>query len=160
MTRENAIEADIVRDYVSGIEESELKKHEPLLKLILCLKSGAKYPMVRLRDVCNYAKGKFPTEKTPEGHYPFVVTAEERKTAKEYQFDGKAVCIPLISSTGHGHASMKRIHYQEGKFALANLLFALFAKDETQLNMKYLYYILTPKLESARSFDESYCKVV
>ncbi len=42
---------------------------------------------------------------------------------------------------------MKRIHYHEGKFALANLMFALFAKDPTDLNMKYLYHVLTPRIE-------------
>lgn len=143
----NAIEADIVRQYLSNVEAGELQKHPALTKIDAILKSGAKYPLVSLKDYCHYEKGKFPTEATPEGPYPFVVTAEERKTANDFQFDGKAVCIPLISSTGHGHASMKRIHYQEGKFALANLLFALFPKDENVLNAKYLYYVLTPKLD-------------
>lgn len=41
---------------------------------------------------------------------------------------------------------MSRVHYQEGKFALANLLFALIPKDENELNAKYLYHVLTPKL--------------
>lgn len=144
---QNAIEADIVREYLSNIENKELKEYTFLLKIDTIFKSGAKYPMVKIKDVCSYEKGKFPTQKTPDGPYPFVVTAEKRKTSDEYQFDGKAVCVPLISSTGHGHASMKRIHYQEGKFALANLLFALFAKDESQLSMKYLYHILSPKLK-------------
>jgi len=143
----NAIEVDIVREYLSNVEAGELQKHPALAKIDAILKSGAKYPLVGLKDYCHYEKGKFPTEATPDGPYPFVVTAEERKTADDYQFDGKAVCVPLISSTGHGHASMKRIHYQEGKFALANLLFALFPKDENVLNAKYLYYVLTPKLE-------------
>jgi restriction endonuclease S subunit len=143
----NAIEADIVREYVPNIEAGELQKHPAVAKIDAILKSGAKYPLVSLKDYCDYEKGKFPTEATSEGPYPFVVTAEERKTADDFQFEGNAVCIPLISSTGHGHASMKRIHYQEGKFALANLLFALFSKDETVLNAKYLYYVLSPKLE-------------
>lgn len=144
---QNAIEADIVREYLAGIEPQTLKKYPALKTIDDIFKSGAKYPMVKLKDVCTYEKGKFPTEKTPSGPYPFVVTAAERRSADASQFEGNAVCIPLISSTGHGHASMNRIHYQEGKFALANLLFALFAKDETRLNMKYLYHILVPKLD-------------
>jgi len=48
------------------------------------------------------------------------------------------VCIPLISSTGHGHASLKRIHYQEGKFALGNLLIAALVKDRSLLSPEYL----------------------
>jgi type I restriction-modification system DNA methylase subunit/restriction endonuclease S subunit len=144
----NAIEADIVREYLSGITVEELQKYSELLKLDGILKSGAKYPLVTLKDYCHYEKGKFPTQATAEGLYPFVVTAKERKTADNYQLDTKAICIPLISSTGHGHASLKRIHYQEGKFALANLLFAAIPKDETVLNAKYLYHVLTPRLET------------
>jgi restriction endonuclease S subunit len=143
----NAIEADIVREYLANTVPDKLKIYPALKKIDEIFKSGAKYPMVKIKDICTYEKGKFPTQKTPKGPYPFVVTAEDRYTADEYQFDDEAVCIPLISSTGHGHASMKRIHYQEGKFTLANLLFALFAKDKSVLNMKYLYHILLPKLE-------------
>ena len=105
------------------------------------------HPRVRLRDLCTYEKGRFPTQATPEGPYTFIVTAEEQKTADDFQFDAEAVCIPLISSTGHGHASMKRIHYVNGQFALANLMFALFAKDSIKINMKFLYYFLSARLE-------------
>ncbi len=85
---------------------------------------------------------------TDAGHFPFVVTAAGRKTAPEYQFDTKAVCIPLISSKGHGAAALNRIHYQEGKFALANPLFAAIPNNpETELLPKYLYYILDRRRE-------------
>ena len=33
-------------------------------------------------------------------------------TGGTFQFDTQAVCIPLVSSTGHGHASLKNVHYQ------------------------------------------------
>ena len=48
--------------------------------------------------------------------------AEERKTADHWDLEGKAVCIPLVSSAGHGKADIKRLHYQEGKFALASTM--------------------------------------
>ena len=98
---------------------------------------------VQLGKVCKIVKGRFPTLKTPEGKYSFVVTAAERKTANNYQFDEEAVCIPLVSSTGHGHASLKRIHYQKGKFALANIMAALLPKNKDFLLPKYLYYYLS-----------------
>jgi restriction endonuclease S subunit len=50
--------------------------------------------------------------------------------------------VPLISSTGHGRASIKRIHYFSGKFALANLLAAVSPKTGEQVDAHYLYYIL------------------
>lgn len=98
---------------------------------------------VPLNTVCEVVKGKFPTLKTKGGKYPFVVTAEGRKDADSFQFDTEAVCVPLISSTGHGHADIKRIHYQEGKFALANIMAALISKDRKELEPKYLYYYLS-----------------
>lgn len=98
-----------------------------------------------LGEVCTLTRGRLPTEKTPPGDYPFVVTAEQRRTASEYQIEGEAVCIPTISSTGHGHASLKRIHYESGRFAVANLLVAAEVKPGVELNTKYLYLYLDHK---------------
>ncbi|MBK8340991.1 MAG: hypothetical protein IPK99_13755 [Flavobacteriales bacterium] len=70
-----------------------------------------------LGELCDVVKGTSPIMKTPPGSYPLVTTAEDFKTASEYQLEGSAVCIPLVSGTGHGHASMKRVHHVEGKFA-------------------------------------------
>lgn len=97
----------------------------------------------KLGDVCSIIKGTTGIQKAIAGEYPLVVTAETRSSCNEYQFDCKSVCIPLVSSTGHGHASLKRIHYQEGKFALGNILAAVIPNDENQLNAEYLYLYLT-----------------
>ena len=69
-----------------------------------------------------------------------VVTTTERKSCNEYQFDCPAVCIPLVSSRGHGIASLNHVYYQEGKFALGNILCAVIPKNKDFLNTKYLYY--------------------
>ncbi len=143
----NSLELDIARQFLSGLESEVLAAHPHLQTLNEIITTVAKHPRVKLKDLCSYEKGRFPTQATSEGLYPFVVTAADRKTADDYQCEGNAVCIPLISSSGHGKASMNRIHYQEGKFALANLMFALFANDPSELNMKYLYHVLTPKIE-------------
>jgi type I restriction enzyme S subunit len=71
----------------------------------------------KLGELCTLVKGTSPISKTRPGVYPLVTTGEEHKTADTFQFDAEAVCIPLISSTGHGHASLKWVHYQTGKFA-------------------------------------------
>ena len=63
-----------------------------------------------LGELCTLVKGTSPISKTPPGAYPLITTGEEHRTAESYQLDGEAVCIPLISSTGHGHASLKRVH--------------------------------------------------
>ena len=76
---------------------------------------------------CVWEKGE-GTRKIKPGPYTFVVTTAKRRTADSYQFDGEAICIPLISSTVHGHAAIHRIHFESGKFALANIVAALIIK--------------------------------
>lgn len=95
--------------------------------------------MYKLEDVCILEKGKTGIQKALPGEFPLVVTAEERLTSKTYQFDCEACCIPLVSSSGHGHASLKRVHYQSGKFALGNILCAVIPKDSSKLLAEYLY---------------------
>ena len=97
-------------------------------------------PRYELWQLCDVTKGVSPIQKTNPGQYPLVVTTAERKTSDEYQFDAKAVCIPLVSSRGHGVASLNHVYYQEGKFALGNILCALVPLDESKLIAKYLYY--------------------
>jgi len=91
-----------------------------------------------LGELCNLTKGTSAISKTRSGPYPLVTTGDEHKTADAFQFDEAAVCIPLISSTGHGHASLKRVHYQTGKFALANLLAAAIVKDPSVMSAAFL----------------------
>ena len=93
-----------------------------------------------LRQMCSVVKGKSPIQKTEPGIYPMVVTTAERKSSKEYQFDCDAVCIPLISSRGHGVASINHVYYQSSKFALGNILCAVIPNDSKKINAKYLYY--------------------
>ena len=103
---------------------------------------------VTLDKLCFFEKGKTGLAKAIPGDYPLVTTSAERKTNDFYQFDTKAVCIPLVSSTGHGHASLNYVHYQEGKFALGTILVALIPKDETILNAQFLHLYLLSLLKS------------
>ena len=95
---------------------------------------------IYIKDCCSVIKGKSPIQKTEPGEFPMVVTTSERKTSKEYQFDSKSVCIPLISSRGHGVASLNHVYYQEGKFALGNILCAVTPNNYNEVCSKYLYY--------------------
>jgi restriction endonuclease S subunit len=58
------------------------------------------------------------------------------------------VIIPLVSSTGHGHASIKRLHHARGAFAVGTILAVVFPKDEAKNSSKFLYeYLMTYKEE-------------
>lgn len=101
-----------------------------------------KYESKSIGELCNVIKGNTGIKQAIDGPYPLVTTSEERGTHNEYQFENEAVCIPLVSSSGHGHASLKRVHYQDGKFALGSILAAVIPKDNTIISVKYLYYYL------------------
>lgn len=96
----------------------------------------------RLGNICTITKGQTGIMKAIPGQYPLVVLGDEIKWHNEYQFDSNAVIVQLISSTGHGHASMKRVQYIEGKFALGNILCALIPNNPDTLIAKYLYIYL------------------
>jgi len=96
-----------------------------------------------LKELCEFEKGSTGLAKAEPGDYPLVTTGAERKSCNTYQFDTKAVCIPLVSSSGHGHASLKNVHYEEGKFALGSILVALTSKDDNKLDIQFLHLYLS-----------------
>lgn len=106
------------------------------------IKLNDKYEYHKLEDLCTVEKGSISASTKSEGDFKFVTTAEEFKRCKDYVYDDEAVCIPLVSSTGHGHASIKRLHYVSGKFSVATIMEVLRVKDKSKLNTKYLYYML------------------
>lgn len=96
----------------------------------------------KIGDICIIEKGVTGLAKAKPGNYPLVTTGAGRKTSTDYQFNAKAVCIPLVSSTGHGKKSLNYVHYQEGKFALGSILAAIIPKDDKELNTRYLHAYL------------------
>ena len=101
-----------------------------------------RYTKQKLGDICRIEKGRTGIASAVPGEYPLVVTAEERKTCGEYQFDCEAVCIPLVSSSGHGKKSLKNVHYQSGKFALGSILCAVIPNNPQKVNARYLHQYL------------------
>ncbi|MBQ6578535.1 MAG: restriction endonuclease subunit S [Bacteroidales bacterium] len=102
----------------------------------------------RIEDCCVLAKGATPIQKAIPGEYPLVVTTSTRRTSATYQFTEPTVCIPLVSSRGHGVASLNSVYYQEGEFALGNILCGVTPKNHKELNAKYLYYYINYKKDS------------
>ncbi len=94
---------------------------------------------ITLGDIRFIEKGKVGIQAAVPGDYPLVTTGAERGSHNEYHFESEAVCIPLVSATGHGHASIKRIHFEGGKFCVGNILCACIPKDYNQTSAKFLH---------------------
>jgi len=103
----------------------------------------AEWKKIKIDKLCTIVKGQAGLAKATSGQYPLVTTGYKKKTCNEYQFNAKAVCIPLVSSTGHGKKTLNYVHYQEGKFALGTILAAVIPKDDEELDAKYLHLYLT-----------------
>lgn len=109
------------------------------------LQFSATTQYIKIGECCVIKKGLTPIKKATPGEYPLVATTEERQSSSEYQFDCDAVCVPLISSRGHGVASIDRIYFQDGKFALGNILCAIIPSDSSFLSAKFLRHYLFAK---------------
>ncbi len=92
----------------------------------------------RVGELCEIKKGLSSNVAAQTGDFVLVVPAEGRKTADHWDFVG----IPLMCSSGHGKAEIKRIHYQEGKFGLATIICALFVKNTAELRPRFLLLFL------------------
>ena len=146
----------ILEDYRAYYDGRGLSRHSwmaPRAEVLTngCNLTGSRFRPVAVTDgrrvatlgaVCTITRGLSSSTTTPPGPYPLILTAAEPKSSATYQFDASAVCVPLISSTGHGKATLNRLHFAAGKFALANLLVALQPAGDTALDSKFLYYVL------------------
>lgn len=99
-----------------------------------------------LKEVCRIEKGLHSAANEAPGPFPMVVTGAERKSSASFQIDGEAVCIPLVSSTGHGNAAINRVHHENGKFAVASILAAAVPKVSS-VSARFLYYYFTATKE-------------
>lgn len=96
-----------------------------------------------LGDVAEVRKGTHAIQKTKPGKYPLVVTGAEWSSSETFDFDEPSVCVPLVSSTGHGHASIKRLHFADGEFAVASIMAACTPRDGSGLDARFLYLYLS-----------------
>jgi type I restriction-modification system DNA methylase subunit len=73
----NALEADIAREYVSNLDNDLILKHKELNVIKEILKSGAKYPMVKLKDYLILNENKIKPNKTPDVNYKVLGVSNE-----------------------------------------------------------------------------------
>jgi len=96
-----------------------------------------------LGGVARVEKGLTGIKQAQPGPFPLVVTGAERASCDHFDFEGAAAIIPLVSSTGHGHASLNRLHYQDGKFALGTILAAVFPYDPKLVSARFIFEYLS-----------------
>lgn len=106
------------------------------------------WPKVALGDLFDIEKGRIGIKAATPGDFPLVTTGENFLTHFEPHFSGDAVCIPLISATGHGHASLKRLHHIQGKFAVGSILCACVNRAPERVMARYVYYYLSVNKDS------------
>jgi type I restriction enzyme S subunit len=97
----------------------------------------------RLGNIASIEKGLSQIQRTKPGRYPLVVTAEARNSSDLYYFEGPATIIPMVSSTGHGDASLKRLHYQEGRYAVGNILAVVKPICPDLIRARFIYEYLS-----------------
>jgi type I restriction-modification system DNA methylase subunit/restriction endonuclease S subunit len=73
----NALEADIAREYVSNLDNELILKHRELNVIKQILKSGAKYPMVKLKDYLILNENKIKPNKAPDVNYKVLGVSNE-----------------------------------------------------------------------------------
>lgn len=103
----------------------------------------ARLPTRSLASVATITKGKTGIKDAVPGPFPLVVTAEARGSSDHFDFEGPGVMIPMVSSTGHGDASLKRVHFQDGQYAVGSILAVVQPKDTQQLSARYLHAYLS-----------------
>ncbi len=99
--------------------------------------------MVPLRDLFHIEKGQIGIKAATPGKFPLVTTGETYLSHIEAHFSGDAVCIPMISATGHGHASVKRLHHIQGDFAVGSILCACVNRKPERVLARYVFHYLT-----------------
>ena len=103
----------------------------------------ANWTRARIGDLCDIVKGETGLASSTPGSYPLVATGADRRSCESWQFDTEAVCIPLVSSTGHGKKTLNYVHFQSGKFAVGTILAAVIPKDPTVLTARFLHLYLS-----------------
>ncbi len=108
--------------------------------------SGYEYPKnvqtAAIGELFDVAIGNLPASQEEMGEFPFITSGSEIKKSEVFAWTGPAIVIPTVSSTGHGHASIKNIHYVEGKFSAATITAVLTPKRGVEILVKYVYYFL------------------
>lgn len=108
--------------------------------------SGYSYPndvpRVTVGDLFTVSKGKTAAASAKSiGEFPFYTSSMKPRRCSVASFSGDAICIPIVSATGHGHASIKHIHRAYGNFEASSIT-AVLQPITDNFDIDYVYFFL------------------
>ena len=114
--------------------------------------SGHQYPsdtdVAKLGSLFDIEKGTTAASSAlDDGEFPLFTTSIVPKWSDTAPFVGPAICIPTVSATEHGHASIKTIHLAEGQFDASSITAVLMPKNKDVPVHEIYYYLLAHKDE-------------
>lgn len=114
--------------------------------------SGHQYPqnavLAKLSSLFDIVKGSSAASSAEEdGKFPFFTTSVEPRRSNSAPFNGPAICIPTVSATGHGHASIKSIHLAKSRFDASSITAVLLPKSGDVPTEEIFFYLLAHKEE-------------
>lgn len=142
----NALEADIAREYVSNLDNDLIAKHKELNVIKEILKSGAKYPMVKLKDYLILNENKIKPNKNPDVNYKVLGVSNEvgiflneklqaEETNQSYFVVAKNEFCYNPYRINVGSIGLNTFDYDNQIISGAYIVFAC---KEDELNSKYL----------------------
>ncbi|GAF05737.1 putative type I restriction enzymeP M protein [Saccharicrinis fermentans DSM 9555 = JCM 21142] len=149
----NALEADIAREYVSNLDKSIVAEQKELYAVKEIIKSGAKYPMVKLKDYLILNTNKIKPSKTPDVNYKVLGVSNDvgiflnekldaTETNQSYFVVAKNEFCYNPYRINVGSIGLNTFDYDNQIISGAYLVFAC---KEEELNPKYLDALFNSK---------------
>ena len=142
----NAVEADMAREYLAILADEHYSENEDLAHLNSILKSGAKYPFVKLKDYLILNVDKFKPSKFPDVNYKVLGVSNEtgiflneklnaEETNQSYYRVAKNEFCYNPYRINVGSIGLNSFDYDNQIISGA---YIVFATKEEELNSKYL----------------------
>ncbi|WGQ11384.1 N-6 DNA methylase [Pedobacter gandavensis] len=142
----NALEADIAREYLSNLDSGLIAENKELSIIKEILKSGAKYPIVKLKDYLILNKNKIKPNKNPNINYKVLGVSNEigiflneklqaEETNQSYYIVAKNEFCYNPYRINVGSIALNTFDYDNQIISGA---YIVFATEENELNSKYL----------------------
>ncbi len=145
----NALEADIVREYISGLEDNEIAKHSELFSLKSIFKSSTKYGRGKLGELMHLKRNILKLENFNSDY----------RIVEKIKFSDGEIYLREISETGidlqfseKGDLIISKINFNQGATAvnkygkvLCSLDYLVYEVDETQALTKFIHLMVRDK---------------